>query len=205
MKFWRASLLTKLVLGFSALSTITVVLASIGAFLRAEESLFESTLERLQVEASWKELQLSEWVQDQKSDVLLLSQLQEVRLAVEILADASGLMATDGFRFNAERFSLLDGADRNAIAALNEQFSKIVAVKPNINSMDITTNGGFVLFSSNRSAPLGSYRALGPPTTFFTRKTARSVRPNFYLRNERAAITFATPIIDSLGIPMGHW
>ncbi|MGK7906857.1 MAG: hypothetical protein AB4040_06460 [Synechococcus sp.] len=102
------------------------MLASIGALLRAEESLLESILERLQMEASWKELQLSEWVQDQKSDVLLLSQLQEMRLAVEILADASGLMTTDGVRFSAERFSLLNGADRNAIAALNEQFSKIV-------------------------------------------------------------------------------
>ena len=203
MAFRQASLLTKFILYFSALSTFTVVLVAVGALLRARDSLFRSTLERLQVEASLKELQLSNWVSDQQSDVLLLGQLQEIRDAIGVLTDGDGLMTAANPQFNASRSSLLDEADREAIAELEQQFASIVAVKPNIATMNITTNGGFVIFSSDDSAPLGSYRALGPPSTFFTRTTASNVRPNFYLRNNQAAITFATHVFDTSRQPMG--
>ncbi|MEM9569016.1 MAG: ATP-binding protein [Cyanobacteria bacterium P01_E01_bin.34] len=203
MPFQRAGLLTKFVLYFSALSTITVVLVAVGALLRARDSLFRSTLERLQVEASLKELQLNEWVEDQQSDVLLLSQLQEIREAVETLTDSDGLMAAVDVTITSGREELLDDSDKEAIAELAQHFTNIAAVKPNITTLNITTNGGFIIFSSNDSAPLGSYRALGPPTTFFTQATARNVQPNFYLANDRAAITFATYIYDREQQPMG--
>ncbi|MGK7913181.1 MAG: sensor histidine kinase [Synechococcus sp.] len=203
MAFKRAGLLTKFVLYFSALSTITVVVVALWSVLRARDSIFRSTLERLQVEASLKQLQLSEWVNDQQSDILLLSQLQEVRQAVAVLTDSDGLMAVTDARSIVDRERLVNDSDRQAIADLKQHFANIAAIKPNLASLNITTNGGFTIFSSNNPASLGQYRALGPPTTFFTPGTVRNVRPNFYLSNDRAAITFATYIYDSERQPMG--
>lgn len=92
----------------------------------------------------------------------------------------------------------------NAYNDLNKIIIDIINVKPNMQSVLITTNGGFVIYSSTDSKNIGKFRPLADPATYFTREGSNSVIPNFYtsLATGKAAITFATPILDQKNIKM---
>lgn len=94
-------------------------------------------------------------------------------------------------------------ASKQAYDQLTKLLSEIVAVKPSLKNIVITTNGGFVIFSLKDKTLEGKFRPLGDPTTYFTRERANAVVPNFYTSSGKAAITFATPIFDTAEIRMG--
>ncbi|HLO51072.1 MAG TPA: ATP-binding protein [Kamptonema sp.] len=188
MKFWKSSLLNQLVSYFSLLSVVTVSIVALAAYTRAKDSLQQSVQDRLTVATSLKEFQLNQWVETQRKDVLLMSQLPEIQqqIAVILTVDSSD----PGYKIAVER--------------LTKYFSDIIAVKPSLQSVLITTNGGFVIFVYGENTNIkGKFRPLGDPTTYFTREGFNAVVPNFYTSNGKSAITFATPILDEKGVKMG--
>jgi len=188
MKFWKSSLLAQLVSYFSLLSVATVSIVAWAAYTRAKDSLQQSVQDRLTVATSLKEFQLNQWVDTQRKDVLLMSQLPEIQQQISVLLTVDRL--EPGYQIAVER--------------LTKYFSDIIAVKPSLQSILITTNGGFVIFVyGDNTNTKGKFRPLGDPTTYFTREGANAVVPNFYTANGKSAITFATPILDQNGVKMG--
>jgi PAS domain S-box-containing protein len=84
-----------------------------------------------------------------------------------------------------------------AYTSIAKFLSNLAAVKPDMQEIFITTKGGIVVFSTDKSK-IGKYLPLGDPTTFFTREGADTVIPNFYTsrRTGKPIITFATPLLD---------
>ncbi|OCQ95592.1 transcriptional regulator [Oscillatoriales cyanobacterium USR001] len=189
MKFWKSSLLTQLVSYFSVLSVVTVSIVAWAAYTRAKDSLQQSVQERLTVATSLKEFQLNQWVETQRKDVLLISQLPEIQQQIAVLLTVDNL----------------DPAYQIAIESLTKYFSDIIAVKPSLQSILITTNGGFVIFNYGENTNnKGKFRPLGDPTTYFNREGYNAVVPIFYTaKNGKSAITFATPVLDKSGVKMG--
>lgn len=189
MKFWKSSLLNQLVSYFSVLSVVTVSIVAWAAYTRAKDSLQQSVQDRLKVATSLKEFQLNQWVENQRKDVLLMSQLPEIQQQIAILLTVDNL----------------DPEYQIAIDNLTKYFADIISVKPSLQSILITTNGGFVIFFYGENTNIkGRFRPLGDPTTYFTRDASNTVVPNFYTSTSgKSAITFATPILDKNGIKMG--
>ncbi len=189
MNFWKKSLLLQLVSYFSILSTVTVSIVAFSAYVRSRDALQVSVIDRLKVATSLKEYQLNEWVSNQRKDIILLTQLPNIR---------------------EELINLLTNAPKTpesvaAYARLNKFLDEVISTKPNLSSVIATTNGGFVVFSSEGENLVGKFRPLGDPTTFFTLQSANTVVPNFYLSpaTGKAQITFATPVFDREDIRMG--
>lgn len=92
----------------------------------------------------------------------------------------------------------------NAYTTIAKFLSDLAAVKPDMQEIFITTKGGIVVFSTDKSK-IGKYLPLGDPTTFFTREGADTVIPNFYTsrRTGKPVITFATPLLDLTGQRIG--
>ncbi len=189
MNFWRRSLLAQLVSYFSLLSVVMLGTVAIAAYQRAKNALEESVTNRLTVATSLKEFQLNEWVDSQREDVLLISQLPEVRQQV------AALLIYDPD----------EPEHQEAYGILTDYFNQLDRVKSSLGNVSITTNGGFVVFSSRNKDLEGRYKALGEPTTYFTQDGAQSVVPNFYRASGtgRATITFATPLLDQDNVQMG--
>ncbi len=189
MKHWlNKSLLTQLVSYFSALSVITLITVAVGSYFNARRALEAEVINRLMVAAQLKNYQLDQWVEEQLRDVLLVSQALEIQLAVKTL------LTTDPTAPEHQA----------AYTNLAQYVDGLIEVKPNLRSIRITRNSGFVAFSSDQPSLRGTYRPLGDPATYFTRDRINSVVPNFYRpsQNQRAAVTVATPILDAQGIPM---
>jgi PAS domain S-box-containing protein len=188
MKFWKSSLLVQLVSYFSLLSVVTVGIVAVAAYNRGRDSLEKSVIDRLTVATSLKEFQLGEWVDNQRKDVLLISQIPEVQnqIALLIISDPS------------------KPENRAAYANLQKVLNDIFSVKPNLRGIRVTTNGGNIVFSSDPKRE-GKYQALAFPTTYFSRQDSNLVVPNFYKSQStgKSAITFATPMFDTQKVQMG--
>jgi PAS domain S-box-containing protein len=91
-----------------------------------------------------------------------------------------------------------------AYTTIAKFLSDLAAVKPDMQEIFITTKGGIVVFSTDKSK-ISKYLPLGDPTTFFTREGADTVIPNFYTsrRTGKPVITFATPLLDLTGQRIG--
>ncbi|AUX20828.1 histidine kinase [Sorangium cellulosum] len=185
-KLWKRSLLVQLVSYFSGLSLITVCVVAFAADHLAKGALQKSIEGRLTVATSLKEYELAEWLAVARKDVLLLSQLPAIREPLATLLTGA------------------EAADRGeAYERLRANISGVVALMPEIKSVLITTNGGFVVFSSADRALEGRFRPIGYPSTFFLREGAGSVVPNYYQTTSGdKALTFATPILDHRGVRM---
>lgn len=189
MKHWfKRSLLTQLVSYFSLLSVITLITVAVGSYFQARHSLEREVINRLTVAAQLKGYQLDQWVEEQLRDILLLSQEVEIQDSIQIL------LTTDP----------TDPTYTNAYQDIKDYVNRLTEIKPNLRSIRITRNSGFVVFASDDPSLEGTYRPLGDPATYFTRDRIDIVVPNFYISptTERAAITVATPIMDAQGVRM---
>jgi len=79
MKFWKKSLMARLVGYFLLLSLVTVSLVGYVAFIRAREALKQSVFDRLHAVATLKEDELNRWIDDQRRDVVFIAWLPEMR------------------------------------------------------------------------------------------------------------------------------
>jgi signal transduction histidine kinase len=87
MRFWKKSLMARLVGYFLVLSLIMVSLVVWIAFTRARETLLQSIYNRLETVATLKEDELNRWIDDQRRDVVFIAWLPEVGQQAGYLLD----------------------------------------------------------------------------------------------------------------------
>lgn len=176
MKIRRKSLLVRLITPLSLLSALTVLTISLSTYFSARETIKQSLFDRLSVAATLKEEEIDQWFKTQRSDILLLARLPEVKTQTTALAN--------------------DKSKQDAYDKLSLYLQDIIAAKPNLAEISILTEGGIVLFSTNKALEK-TYQPLGATTTYFANATDKIV-PTLYVSPITGAtvITFATPILD---------
>jgi signal transduction histidine kinase len=174
---------------FSGLSVITVSVVAIGSYFHARSSLSTEVVNRLTLATQLKSLQLQKWVENQLRDILVVSQDVEIQ---ELLGQ---MLASDPSQ----------PAYQKAYANLKKNIGRIGIVKPNLGSIRVTRNSGFVIFSSTDSKLEGTYLPLGDPATYFTSDRIDTVVPNFYIspRTNKVSITVTTSLFDENNVKMG--
>jgi signal transduction histidine kinase/CheY-like chemotaxis protein len=184
----RKRLLLQLVGYFSILSIVTVLLVAISANVRSRDALKRSVIDRLGVATSLKEYQVNQWVDNQRRDVILMTQLQDMIGNAEVA-------------FSKDKGSPEFQAAEESIKKLMKDLS---AVKPNIRQISILNNNGIVIISTNKEKE-GKYQSLGNTTTYLTRDQSRVTIPNFYISaiTGKAAMTFAAPLANKSGSRIG--
>ncbi len=189
MTFWQLKSLRAQLIGyFSLLSVVTVGVVATAGYWQARQTIVNDIQNRLTVATSLKSAQLDDWVNNQLRDVLRTSQQPQLRDTVARLLTVPPE----------------DAAYQAAYQALQQDMANLTAVKPNMQSIRITTNGGFVIFSSDAPDIEGTLRLVSNPATYFTPEIAETVVPNFYLSKttDQATVTLATPIFDAAGVRM---
>ena len=184
----KKRLLLQLVGYFSILSIVTVLLVAISANVRSREALRKSVIDRLDVATSLKESQVNQWVDNQRRDVNLITQLPD-------------LLVNSETAFTKDRES---PEFKASVESLRKFMADIAIVKPNIRQISILTNNGITIVSTDKQKE-GKYQPLGNTTTYFTRDQSRIIVPNFYISpiSGKAAMTFAAPLSNKSGDRMG--
>ena len=184
----KKRLLLQLVGYFSILSIVTVLLVAISANVRSREALKKSVIDRLDVATSLKESQVNQWVDNQRRDVNLITQLPD-------------LLVNSETAFTKDRES---PEFKTSVESLRKFMADIAIVKPNIRQISILTNNGITIVSTDKQKE-GKYQPLGNTTTYFTRDQSRIIVPNFYISpiSGKAAMTFAAPLSNKSGDRMG--
>ena len=188
LKLFKKRLLLQLVGYFSLLSIVTVLLVAISANSRSRDVLKRSLFDRLNVATSLKESQVNQWVDNQRRDVILMTQLPD-------------LITNSEIAFIKDRES---PEYKASIESLRKFMANISAIKPNMRQISILTNNGITVVSTDILKE-GKYQALGNTTTYFTRDQSRIIVPNFYISaiTGKAAMTFAAPISNKAGVRIG--
>ena len=184
----KKRLLLQLVGYFSILSIVTVLLVAISANVRSREALKKSVIDRLDVATSLKESQVNQWVDNQRRDVNLITQLPD-------------LLVNSETAFTKDRES---PEFKASVESLRKFMTDISIVKPNIRQISILTNNGITIVSTDKQKE-GKYQPLGNTTTYFTRDQSRVIVPNFYISpiSGKAAMTFAAPLSNKSGDRIG--
>jgi HAMP domain-containing protein len=206
MKFIRKSLLTQLVSSFSLLSLVTVSLVSYSAYQRARESLENSVFDRLNVAAALKEFELNQWFANQRQEVLLLARsplIIENLSALLANTNTAAIAPEEGAPVAETQTAESAEAEADAaaeLAILSGYFADVVDVKTTIQGVDILTNGGIVVFSTD-AAQLGIYKGLGNNITYFDADNQSAFVPNIYTSalTGQPTVTLATPILNEAG------
>ena len=187
-KLFKKRLLLQLVGYFSVLSIVTVLLVAISANSRSREVLKRSLFDRLNVATSLKESQVNQWVDNQRRDVILMTQLPD-------------LINNSEIAFIKDRES---PEYKASIELLRKFMANISTIKPNMRQISILTNNGITVVSTDILKE-GKYQALGNTTTYFTRDQSRIIVPNFYISaiTGKPAMTFAAPISNKAGVRIG--
>jgi PAS domain S-box-containing protein len=188
LKLFKKRLLLQLVGYFSILSIVTVLLVAISANSRSRDVLKRSLFDRLNVATSLKESQVNQWVDNQRRDVILMTQLPD-------------LITNSEIAFTKDRES---PEYKAAIESLRKFMANISTIKPNMRQISILTNNAITVVSTDMLKE-GKYQALGNTTTYFTRDQSRIIVPNFYISaiTGKAAMTFAAPISNKAGVRIG--
>ncbi|EKU97791.1 signal transduction histidine kinase [Leptolyngbya sp. PCC 7375] len=173
----KKRLLLKLITPLSLLSVATVLTISVSTYFSARETIKQSLFDRLSVAATLKEEEIAQWFKVQRSDLLLLARLPEVKTQTKALAN--------------------DDSKQDAYEKLSLYLKDIISAKTNLAEVSILTEGGIVLFSTNKALEK-TYQPLGATTTYFANATDKIV-PTLYISpvTGATAITFATPILDN--------
>ena len=178
----RKSLFSKLVIYYSLLSLITIASVAIAAYTLSKNALQESVFERLTVAASIKEDDIERWFRTQHQDILLTAKLPEVNRQSKLLLQDDS--AKKSLEYQA------------AYGAIEQYFTDLSQIKTNLTEISLLTNGGIVVFSTNKTLE-GKYQPLGATTTYITSQET-DFKPTFYKSplTGDTAITFATPLFD---------
>ncbi|MFG6093769.1 sensor histidine kinase [Leptothoe sp. ISB3NOV94-8A] len=173
----KKRLLLKLITPLSLLSAATVLTISVSTYFSARETIKQSLFDRLSVAVTLKEEEIAQWFKVQRSDILLLARLPEVKTQTKALAN--------------------DDSKQDAYDKLSLYLKDIISAKTNLAEVSILTEGGIVLFSTNKALEK-TYQPLGATTTYFS-NAADKIVPTLYISpvTGATAITFATPILDS--------
>ncbi len=133
MKFWKKSLMARLVIYFLLLSLATVGLVGFIAFRQAREALKESVFNRLKAVATLKEDELNRWVNDQLRDVVFIAQIPLIQ------EQGEALFTHD--KTNPDYQTTSD--------TLAQYLASVIAGKPGLQELFILDQTGKVVISSN--------------------------------------------------------
>ena len=183
MHFLKKSLFSKLVISYSLLSLITIGTVAAAAYILSRNALQKSVFDRLTVAASIKESDLNQWFSVQHQDILLSAKLPEVEQQGRLLLQHRSF----------QNQSLESEA---AYQSIEQYFTDLRKIKTNLTEISLLTNGGIVVFSTNKALE-GKYQPLGATTTYITSEQTE-FKPTFYKSplTGNTAITFATPLFD---------
>jgi GAF domain-containing protein/HAMP domain-containing protein len=186
MKFLKKSLMARLVIYFLLLSVAVIGLVGHITFIRAREALKQAAFNRLSAIATLKEGELNRWIDDQRQDLLFISQLTEVRDQAEILLS----------------YEPTEPEYQDAYASLSKYLLFIVATKADLQDISILTNVGGKIVVSTDKAREGEYRVT---SSFFTQGRLDTYVQNVYPSPEtgKPTMTVATPLLGSTGQPLG--
>jgi serine phosphatase RsbU (regulator of sigma subunit)/HAMP domain-containing protein len=190
MKFWKRSLLARLVLSYLLLSLLTVGLVGSIAFVQAREALRVSLFERLNGVATLKANELNRWVNDQLRDVLFIANLSIIQIQGEILF----------------RQPETAPAYQAAYTTLSTYLADVIADKPGLREIFILDMAGNVVVSTE-PAHVGENRAA---ENYFMRgrellfPASRFIQ-NVYISPEtgRPAMTIVVPFFGQSGERLG--
>ncbi|NES22222.1 MAG: response regulator [Symploca sp. SIO3E6] len=190
MKLFQKSLLSKLVISFSLLSLVTVSIVAFTAYLLAKNALKESVFARLSVAASLKDYQLNEWLNSHHQDLLLSAQLPELQTHAEVV------LTQKKSRQPSEEYLL-------AYKTLEQYFSALADIKPNLKEISLLTSKNIVVFSNNKL--LEGTEEL--PNQMTTDSSSKPKKEQLFFRNSsftgEPELGFAIPIHDQFGNPIG--
>ena len=186
MKFWKKSLMARLVIYFLLLSLVTVSLVGYIAFLRAREALTQAVFDQLETATTLKEDELNRWVADQRQDVLLIAALPEVRTQAEVLLS------------HAES----EPEYQSAYALLSDYMAAVAARKLDLQEIFILTDvGGKVILSTDKTHE-GEYHT---DASYFTQGRLGVFVQNVYPSpiTGKPTMTIATPLLNEVGRQLG--
>lgn len=180
IKSVRKSLLLKFVLSYFCLSSVVVASIFLVANYRAVKGIENQTFQRLTTSNNLKEYQLEQWMESQKDVLFLLSEINSIQMAIEILRSTN----TANSEYKAVQQTLI------------EELQEIDLFVPHVETINILNTSGIVVASNNLDE-IGIYKGIGNQTTYFanTNSNFKTV-PNFYFSKvyNRPSMTFATSI-----------
>jgi PAS domain S-box-containing protein len=135
MRFWKKSLMARLVIYFLLLSVATVGVVGFIAFIQAREALKESVFARLIAVATLKEDEINRWVNDQLRDVQFIAQVPVVQSRGEALF----------------RHPETDASHQAADAVLSKYLASVIATKPGLQEIFILDEQGRVVISTDKT------------------------------------------------------
>ncbi len=183
MKFWKKSLMARLVGYFLLLSLMTVSLVGYIAFIRAREALKQSVFDRLDAVATLKENELNRWIDDQRQNVVFIAWSPEVRVWATTL------------------FSRQESEPeyQSAYILLSEQLEFVAAtISADIQEISIFADqDGKILISTEKKYE-GEHRATEP---YFARGRSGTYVQHFALSplTGKPTMIIATPLFDTGG------
>ncbi len=186
MRFWRQSLLARLLVYFLLLAVLPLATVGVLAYYQGQRTLQADILNHLNTTAILKEGEINRWVESMKQDTRLLAQ-------------------NPLFRQNAERLLTQDEGSSELLAAhqaLQSYLDAVLANKPDFLEILVLKGvGGKVLFSTN-SQHEGNYEVT---SSFFIEGRTRTYIQNVYLSASlgKLAMTVATPIHSESGQTVG--
>ncbi|MEO1350938.1 MAG: ATP-binding protein [Cyanobacteria bacterium J06635_15] len=160
---------------------------SVTAFILAKNALRESLYEKLTITTEAKQAEVQRWFDTQRQDVVLLSQLPEIR------RDTATLLAQENDNSEAQR----------AYEFLSAYFADLTQTKTDLKKISILTTGGVVVVSTDQASEQ-LYQPLGNTTTYFEPDQAQ-LNPTFYRSaiTGKPTITLATPIFNQANQRVG--
>ncbi len=189
MRFWKKSLVARLVGYFLLLSLVTVSLVGYVAYTRAREALKQSVFDRLQAVASLKEDELNRWADDQRRNVVFIAWLPEVR------AQASSLLS----------YPESDLAYQQAYALLTEYLKFVVTSTSDSTELLILNLNGEIALSTDK-AHEGQSQAEAP---YFIQGQSKLTQTVYISPlTGKPTVTISTPLFDQhkrrIGVLASH-
>ncbi|MDJ0702134.1 MAG: peptidoglycan-binding protein [Leptolyngbyaceae cyanobacterium MO_188.B28] len=183
---------SKLILWVEYFPLVGLFMAGLTAFIAYiyfREGLVEPIVERLEQATLIKQRELAHWFNHQRQGVIKAAEALQTIPATENLLSQQ---------------PLTDSEYQDAYDAISNHLLTLNAFGASNPDISILTNGGIVLFSTDKDRK-GQYQPLQNTTTYFTRQQADTAIPNFYtspITNE-LLITFATPLLNPAGKRVG--
>ena len=184
MKLPQLSLTTKIANYFLLLALITVGIVGGVAYFRAKEALKQAALDRLNVAATLKEVEIARWFEDRQRDFLLTTQMPDIQANVEILLN---------FQIPQEQ--------ERAYQSLRGYITRVNHIKPNLKEIFILDRSNKIVLSTNPKRE-GEYEILANITYVEQVEIGANFAPIFYVSpvTGKPAITLAKPLENRQGM-----
>jgi len=185
MKFFRKSLMARLVSCFLFLSLLSVILTGYVVYIQATGALKDSVFERLESIAAFKADSLNLWIEDQRVSLTLLAWLPDVRNHTEILVT---------YPRSAPEY-------QSSYETLSEYLNFVASRTSDTKELFILDSNGNIIFSTDKTCEGQSRSSFA----YFSKGRSVVCVQNVYISpiSGKPAITIATPLFSRTGKRIG--